>query len=55
MDAYEKLLEPYQIQNGGNLIVMQIENEFEDVSPSTINYMHVCLTPSFGYREQSKC
>ncbi|KAK2761685.1 hypothetical protein FQN54_001513 [Arachnomyces sp. PD_36] len=40
MDAYEQLLEPYQIQNGGNLIVMQIENEFEDVNPSTIHYMH---------------
>ncbi|KAH0612850.1 uncharacterized protein H6S33_009230 [Morchella sextelata] len=28
MDTYEKLLEPYQVQNGGNLILMQIENEF---------------------------
>lgn len=28
MDTYEKLLAPYQVQNGGNLILMQIENEF---------------------------
>lgn len=28
MDKYEKLLAPYQVQNGGNLILMQIENEF---------------------------
>jgi hypothetical protein len=41
MDAYEKILEPYQVQNGGNLIVMQLENEFSDINPSTIHYMQV--------------
>lgn len=48
MDAYEKILEPYQIQNGGNLIVMQIENEFEIVSPSTIHYMQVSILLSLN-------
>ncbi len=41
MDAYEKLLARYQVQNGGNLIVMQIENEFADTDPPGIDYMHV--------------
>jgi beta-galactosidase GanA len=28
MTAYNKLLAPHQITNGGNLIMVQIENEF---------------------------
>lgn len=51
MDTYEKLLAPYQVQNGGNLIMMQIENEFSSQrvgdcktcppNAATIDYMEV--------------
>lgn len=51
MDTYEKLLAPYQVQNGGNLILMQIENEFSSqrvgdcktcpANAATIDYMEV--------------
>lgn len=51
MDTYEKLLAPYQVQNGGNLILMQIENEFSSQrigdcktcppNLATIDYMEV--------------
>lgn len=51
MDTYEKLLAPYQVQNGGNLILMQIENEFSGQrigdcktcppNLATIDYMEV--------------
>lgn len=53
MDTYEKLLAPYQVQNGGNLILMQIENEFSSQrvgdcktcppNAATIDYMEVWL------------
>ena len=48
MDAYEKLLEPYQIQNGGNVIIMQIENEFDDTTKSGISYMRVSPLCAFA-------
>lgn len=59
MDTYEKLLAPYQVQNGGNLILVQVENEFSSqrigdcktCPPNLVNIDYMQVWPQYYWYE----